>query len=71
MSKRAIASTGVISWRDLMMKKYVRLNLGISIVMSHCLTDQDQLYRKSVRRYFPERRYGIVLRKGRELTLIS
>jgi DNA-binding transcriptional LysR family regulator len=49
-------------------KQYVRLNLGISIVMSHCLTDQDQLHRKSVKRYFPKRHYGVVLRKGRELT---
>jgi len=49
-------------------KQYVRLNLGISIVMSHCVTDRDQLYRKSLSRYFPERQYGVVLRKGRKLT---
>ena len=49
-------------------KQYVRLNLGISIVMSHCLTKQDQLHRKSVKRYFPHRHYGVVLRKGRQLT---
>lgn len=49
-------------------KQYVQLNLGISIVMSHCLTDQDPLHRKSVKRYFPQRQYGVVLRKGRKLT---
>lgn len=49
-------------------KQYVRLNLGISIMMSHCITERDQLYRKSVKRYFPQRHYGLVLRKGRELT---
>jgi DNA-binding transcriptional LysR family regulator len=49
-------------------KQYVRLNLGISIVMSHCLTEQDELYCKSVKRYFPRRHYGIVLRKGRQLS---
>ncbi len=49
-------------------KQYVRLNLGISVVMSHCVTDRDQLYRRSLARYFPQRRYGVVLRKGRQLS---
>lgn len=49
-------------------KQYVRLNLGISIVMSHCLTEHDALHCKSVRRYFPSREYGVVLRKGWKLT---
>jgi DNA-binding transcriptional LysR family regulator len=49
-------------------KQYVRLGLGISIVMGHCLSEQDDLHAVSVRRYFPKRAYGVVLRKGRQLT---
>jgi DNA-binding transcriptional LysR family regulator len=45
-------------------KKYVELGLGISIVMSHCLSGADHLHSKSLGRYFPKRTYGVVLRKG-------
>ncbi len=44
-------------------KKYVELGMGISIVMSNCLTEKDRLFRVSVGRYFPERTYGVVLRR--------
>lgn len=49
-------------------KKYVQLGLGISIVMSHCLAAVDHLYSISVKRYFPKRTYGIVLSKSRLLS---
>jgi len=49
-------------------KKYVQLGFGISIVMSHCLSDNDSLYRVPVGRYFPKRTYGVVLRKDRRLS---
>ena len=49
-------------------KQYVRMGLGISIVMSHCLGDNDDLHAASVSRYFPRRAYGVVLRKGRTLS---
>jgi DNA-binding transcriptional LysR family regulator len=49
-------------------KKYVELGLGISIVMSHCLTGADQLHTAPLRRYFPTRTYGVVLRKGKALS---
>jgi DNA-binding transcriptional LysR family regulator len=48
-------------------KKYVELGLGISIVMSHCLSGADHLHAVSLRRYFPSRTYGVVLRKGKQL----
>lgn len=48
-------------------KTYVELGLGVSIVMSHCLTGDEQLHTASVGRWFPSRSYGIVLRKGRSL----
>jgi DNA-binding transcriptional LysR family regulator len=49
-------------------KKYVELGLGISIVMSHCLTGADHLHSVSVGRWFPKRTYGLVLKKGRTLS---
>ncbi len=49
-------------------KKYVELGLGISIVTDVCLTGEERL--KSIRldQYFPKRSYGLVLRKGRFLS---
>ncbi len=49
-------------------KKYVALGLGISIVMSHCLSGTDRLHTVPLGRYFPKRSYGIVLCKGRQLS---
>ncbi len=47
--------------------KYVELGLGISVVMSHCLTGKEKLHTAPLKRYFPRRSYGLVLRKGRTL----
>lgn len=49
-------------------KKYVELGLGISIVMSHCLTGADHLHAVPLGRWFPKRKYGLVLRRGRTLS---
>ena len=49
-------------------KKYVQLGLGISIVMSHCLSDTDELWTTSVSRWFSKRSYGIVLMLGKPLS---
>jgi DNA-binding transcriptional LysR family regulator len=49
-------------------KKYVQLGLGISIVMSHCLSDPDHLHCVPLGRYFPKRTYGVVLRKNHKLS---
>lgn len=49
-------------------KKYVELGLGISIVMSHCLTGADHLHSVALGRWFPKRTYGVVLRKGAALS---
>lgn len=49
-------------------KKYVALGLGISIVASICLTGTEDLEAISLSRYFPRRAYGVVLRKGKFLT---
>lgn len=49
-------------------KKYVELGLGISIVTDVCLTGQERLARIALDQYFPKRSYGIVLRHGRFLS---
>jgi DNA-binding transcriptional LysR family regulator len=48
-------------------KKYVELGIGISIVMSHCLSGVDQLYTSPLDRYFPKRTYGVVYGKHNKL----
>lgn len=46
-------------------KKYVELDLGISIVTSICLTGKEKLARIPLTEYFPERSYGLILRRGK------
>ena len=52
-------------------KTYVKLGLGIAIVMSHCLSKKDELHAAPVRRWFPRRNYGLVLRKGQPVSLAT
>lgn len=51
-------------------KQYVAMGLGISIVTAICLTDADRqrLAARSLARWFPARSYGIVTRKGKMLS---
>jgi DNA-binding transcriptional LysR family regulator len=49
-------------------KKYVELGMGISIVTDICLTGQEKLVRIPLKQFFPQRGYGLVLRKGRHPT---
>ncbi|MGD0040486.1 MAG: LysR substrate-binding domain-containing protein [Isosphaeraceae bacterium] len=46
-------------------KRYVGLGLGISIVTSICLTGKEDLAAIPFNRYFPQRTYGLVQRKGK------
>jgi len=46
-------------------KRYVELGMGISIVMSVCLTRRERLEVIPVDKYFPKRVYGIVQLSGR------
>ncbi|MDZ3823241.1 MAG: LysR family transcriptional regulator [Pseudoxanthomonas sp.] len=48
-------------------KQYVAMGLGISIVTGFCLSPQDheRLVVRNLRAYFPQRSYGVVVRKGR------
>lgn len=49
-------------------KKYVELGLGISVVMSICITGGERLHVRSAREFFPNRTYGVVVRKGKRLS---
>src|SRR5207249_10933089 len=49
-------------------KKYVELGLGISIIISIGITGDETLEVIPAGEFFPKRTYGVVLRKGRILT---
>ncbi len=51
-------------------KQYVAMGLGISIVTAICLTeaDRERLAARSLAKYFPARSYGVVVRKGKYLS---
>jgi DNA-binding transcriptional LysR family regulator len=49
-------------------KRYVELGLGISIVTGICLSGNEALVAIPFNKYFPKRTYGIVLRKGKLLS---
>jgi DNA-binding transcriptional LysR family regulator len=49
-------------------KKYVELGLGISIIISIGITGHEKLEVIPAGQFFPGRVYGVVLRKGRLLT---
>ncbi|GAB4186547.1 MAG: LysR family transcriptional regulator [Wenzhouxiangellaceae bacterium] len=46
-------------------KRYVELGFGISIVTSICLREDDALESRDMSNYFPERTYGLVQRRGK------
>jgi DNA-binding transcriptional LysR family regulator len=48
-------------------KKYVELNMGISIVTDVCITEEDKnkLAIIPLDKYFPKRSYGLVMRQGK------
>jgi len=54
-------------------KRYVRLGQGISIVTDVCITEQDRqnMCVIPIDQYFPKRSYGIVTRKGKFLSAPS
>jgi len=51
-------------------KRYVGLGLGVSIVTDVCITEEDRhkLHVIPLEQYFPTRSYGIVTRKGKFLS---
>ncbi|OGT35715.1 MAG: LysR family transcriptional regulator [Gammaproteobacteria bacterium RBG_16_51_14] len=49
-------------------KKYVQMNMGVSIVTSICLSDREELVSIPLSQYFPKRTYGLVLRRGKYMS---
>ncbi|MGD8310208.1 MAG: LysR family transcriptional regulator substrate-binding protein, partial [Chromatiales bacterium] len=49
-------------------KRFVELGLGVSIVTSICLTDRDRVARVPLDAYFPTRTYGLVIRRRKHLS---
>ncbi len=51
-------------------KKYVALGMGLSIVTSICITeaDRERLVVRDMSEYFPRRSYGVVMRRGAYLS---
>ena len=49
-------------------KQYVSMGLGISIVTGLCLRPGDRLEVRNMRAWFPQRSYGVVMRKGKYLS---
>jgi DNA-binding transcriptional LysR family regulator len=48
-------------------KQYVAMGMGISIVPAMCLNEADRgkLLARSLKDYFPSRSYGVIVRKGK------
>jgi LysR family transcriptional regulator, low CO2-responsive transcriptional regulator len=59
---------GVGGWD--VIKEYVAIGLGISIVTGICITEADhgRLAVRNMKQYFPQRSYGVVMRKGKFLS---
>ena len=49
-------------------KRYVELDFGISIVTGICLREEDKLDARNMSAYFPKRSYGTVMRRGKYLS---
>ncbi len=49
-------------------KKYVQMNLGISIVTDICLEGTEALHARPMGQYFRQRSYGVVTRRGKFLS---
>lgn len=49
-------------------KKFVALDMGVSIVTSICLTGEEKLAAIPLGAYFPKRTYGVVMRKAKFLS---
>ncbi len=50
-------------------KEYVAMGMGISIVTGICITEADhsRLAVRNMKQYFLQRSYGLVIRKGKDL----
>jgi len=49
-------------------KKYVEMDMGVSIVSGLCITDNENLVTRSLDKFIPKRSYGVVVRRGKFLS---
>lgn len=49
-------------------KKYVEMGLGVSIVTEVCLTGNEKIAAIPLHQYFPSRSYGLIVRRGKFFT---
>jgi DNA-binding transcriptional LysR family regulator len=49
-------------------KRYVELGLGVSIVTEVCITGNEKIASIPLQHYFPPRSYGLIVRKGKFFT---
>lgn len=61
--------TSLEAWSWEIIKKYVELGLGISIITSVSLTGKEQLVAKPLSKYFPDYHYGVTMRRKGALSL--
>lgn len=61
--------TSLEAWSWEIIKKYVELGLGISIVTSVALTGKEQLIAKPLSKYFPDYYYGVTMKRKGVLSL--
>ena len=52
-------------------KRYVEAGVGLSIVPGVCLTERDRVWRIPFDRYFSDRRYGVLMRRGQVPSLAA
>lgn len=61
--------TSLEAWSWEIIKKYVELGLGISIVTSVSLTGDEKLISKPLSKYFPDNYYGVTMKRKGDLSL--
>jgi DNA-binding transcriptional LysR family regulator len=61
--------TSLEAWSWEIIKKYVEMGLGISIVTSVSLTGDEKLVSKPLSKYFPDNYYGVTMKRKGNLSL--
>jgi DNA-binding transcriptional LysR family regulator len=61
--------TSLETWSWEIIKKYVEMGLGISIVTSVSLTGDEKLVSKPLSKYFPDNYYGVTMKRKGNLSL--
>ena len=52
-------------------KRYVAAGVGVSVVPEVCLTERDRVWKVPFDRYFPNRRYGVIMRRNESPSLAA